>query len=157
MNEIDKKKCLRMFSYGIYVLSSIEGDRLCASTVTWVSQASFSPPLISVCIKKNTRSYDIVKESRSFILHILGEGQKDLAAAFFKPSSVENSKINGYSFEIVNGLPLINGFPAYLVCSVENILEEGDHPLFLANVMDAVILEDASGLELSRTGWSYGG
>jgi flavin reductase (DIM6/NTAB) family NADH-FMN oxidoreductase RutF len=157
MNEIDKKKCLRMFSYGIYVLSSIEGSRLCASTVTWVSQASFSPPLISVCIKKNTLSYEIVKDSRSFILHIPGEDQKDLASAFFKPSSVEDSKINGHSFKIVNGLPLIKGFPAYLVCSVENILEEGDHPLFLASVKDAVVIEDVCGLELSSTGWSYGG
>lgn len=157
MNELDKKKCLRMFSYGMYVLSSKDKERLCASTVTWVSQASFSPPLISVCIKKNTLSYEVVKDSGTFILHILGEAQKKIASAFFKSTSVENFKINGYDYKISNGLPLIKGFPAYIVCSVEKIIELGDHPLFLAKVEDAIVLEDMPGLELSSTGWSYGG
>ena len=157
MNELDKKKCLRMFSYGMYVLSSKDSDRICASTVTWVSQASFSPPLISVCIKKDTLSYEVVNDKKSFILHILGENQKNLATAFFKPTSTENSKINGHDFKIINELPLIKGFPAYMICSVKEIIEIGDHPLFLAEVKDAVIDQKSDGLQLSSTGWSYGG
>ena len=39
-----KKKVLRQISYGMYVVSSAAGDAVSASTVNWLSQASFSPP-----------------------------------------------------------------------------------------------------------------
>ena len=157
MNELERKKCLRMFSYGVYVLSSVNKGSYCASTVTWVSQASFEPPLISVCIKRNSASYKVVRESKRFILHILSKDQKDLAASFFKSTLIDGSKINGHSFEILNGMPLINGFPAYLVCDVVEILDSGDHPLFMAEVKNAVVNNEQLPLELSKTGWSYGG
>ena len=43
-----KKKTLRMINYGMYVLTSKDGDQLDAATVNWVTQASFNPPLVVV-------------------------------------------------------------------------------------------------------------
>ena len=88
-----KKNILRMFTYGLYLLTSKSNDRYCASTVTWVSQASFEPPLISVCLKNNTETYNIVRDKKSFLLHIIDEKQKNLAAEFFKPTLICNGKI----------------------------------------------------------------
>ena len=39
-----KKKALRMINYGMYVLTSKDGDQLDAATVNWVTHASFNPP-----------------------------------------------------------------------------------------------------------------
>ena len=47
--------------------------------------------------------------------------------------------------------------PDYIRCKVIEILENGDHPLFLAEVIGAEINKDAVPLELRNTGWSYGG
>ena len=41
-----RKKTLRMLSNGVYVLTSRSAESFGAATVTWVSQASFTPPLI---------------------------------------------------------------------------------------------------------------
>ncbi|MCI3952948.1 MAG: hypothetical protein K0R53_2446, partial [Burkholderiales bacterium] len=35
-----------MLSHGVYVLTSRSAERYGAATVTWVSQASFKPPLL---------------------------------------------------------------------------------------------------------------
>ena len=157
MNEKYRKQSLRMLSYGVYILSSVNEGEYCVSTVTWVSQASFEPPLISVCIKRNSASYEIVKKRGEFILHLLGDNQKELASTFFKPTIFENEKLNGQEFSWANNLPLLKDIPAYIQCKVVEILENGDHPLFLAEVVDAKINNDSNPLELRKTGWTYGG
>ena len=157
MDEKSRKQALRMISYGVYVLTSKMQDDYCAATVTWVSQASFDPPLISVCIKGDSASYTIVKSRGEFLLHLLGEDQKDLAASFFKQTSLENGFINDNKYQLQDNLPLLNGVPAYLQCRVLEILENGDHPLFLAEVKNAVVQKTFKPLELRTTGWNYGG
>ena len=157
MNEKYRQQSLRMFSYGVYILSSVNEGEYCVSTVTWVSQASFEPPMISVCIKRNSASYEIVKKRGEFILHLLGDNQKELASTFFKPTIFENEKLNGQEFSLENNLPLLKDIPAYIHCKVVEILENGDHPLFLAEVVDAKINNDSNPLELRKTGWTYGG
>ena len=157
MNEKYRQQSLRMLSYGVYILSSVNEGEYCVSTVTWVSQASFEPPMISVCIKRNSASYEIVKKRREFILHLLGDNQKELASTFFKPTIFENEKLNGQEFSLENNLPLLKDIPAYIQCKVVEILENGDHPLFLAEVVDAKINNDSNPLELRKTGWTYGG
>ena len=157
MNEKYRKQSLRMFSYGVYILSSLSEGEYCVSTVTWVSQASSEPPMISVCIKRNSASYGIVKKRGEFILHLLGDTQKELASTFFKPTIFENEKLNGQKFSLENNLPLLKDIPAYIQCKVVEILENGDHPLFLAEVVDAKINNDSNPLELRKTGWTYGG
>ena len=157
MNEKYRKQSLRMFSYGVYILSSLSEGEYCVSTVTWVSQASFEPPMILVCIKRNSASYGIVKKRGEFILHLLGDTQKELASTFFKPTIFENEKLNGQEFSLESNLPLLKDIPAYIQCKVVEILENGDHPLFLAEVVDAKINNDSNPLELRKTGWTYGG
>ena len=157
MNEKYRQQSLRMLSYGVYILSSVNEGEYCVSTITWVSQASFEPPMISVCIKRNSASYEIVKKRREFILHLLGDNQKELASTFFKPTIFENEKLNGQEFSLENNLPLLKDVPAYIQCKVVEILENGDHPLFLAELVDAKINNNSDPLELRNTGWTYGG
>jgi len=157
MNEKYRQQSLRMFSYGVYILSSVNEGEYCVSTITWVSQASFEPPMISVCIKRNSVSYKIVKKRGEFILHLLGDNQKELASTFFKPTIFENEKLNGQEFSLANNLPLLKDIPAYIQCKVVEILEHGDHSLFLAEVVDAKINNNSDPLELRKTGWTYGG
>ena len=157
MDEKSRKQALRMLSYGIYILTSKAKEDYCAATVTWVSQASFEPSMISVCIKRDSGSYTVVKERGEFILHLLGEKQKDLAASFLKQTVINGGYINGYQFTLQHDLPLITDVPAYLFCQVIEILKNGDHPLFLAEVKDAIVQRDSNPLELKSTGWYYGG
>ena len=157
MDEKLKKQTLRMFSYGIYVLTSKFEDDYCAATVTWVSQVSFEPPLVSVCIKRNSASYKVVKERGEFLLHILGEEQKDLALSFFKQTTLENGFLNKQPYQLVDNLPSLTSASAYLKCRVLEIMEKGDHPLFLSEVINAVVQKESEPLELRNTDWQYGG
>ena len=157
MDEKFRKKALRMFSYGVYILISKFEDNYCAATVTWVSQASFEPPLISICIKGDSVSYAGVKERDEFLLHISRENQKDFATSFFEQTTLGNGLINEQDYHLQDNLPSLAAGPAYLKCKVIEIVEKGDYPLFLAEVKNALIQKTFKPLELRTTGWNYGG
>ena len=85
------------------------------------------------------------------------KNKKDLAASFFKQTTLENGLIYKQKYHLQDNLPLLAAAPAYLKCKVVAIMEKGDHPLFLSEVKNAVVYEEKNPLELRETGWSYGG
>jgi flavin reductase (DIM6/NTAB) family NADH-FMN oxidoreductase RutF len=142
-----KKTALRMIPYGLYVLMSESADgRVAAATVNWVTQASFQPPLVAIGVKADSGAHEIIKESRSFALNILGKGQQDLAFAFFKPLEREENSIGGEAFSIgKSGSPILANAAAFLECSLVDTLEKGDHSIFLGEVVEAGVNREISG------------
>ena len=108
MDANEKKQALRMIPYGLYVLAAESADgRVAASTVNWVTQASFEPPLLAVGVKADSGAHSIIKESKTFALNILGKGQDSMAFSFFKPAEREGNAIAGGSFSAgTTGAPI---------------------------------------------------
>lgn len=153
-----RRTVMRMFNYGLFVLTSKSGENFTASTVTWVSQASFEPLLISVAIRNNSSTLKTLQSRGEFLLHLLGVGQKNVAAAFFKPATVAGDRLNGIHFSLdANDLPEINNVPACLACRVAGSICRGDHTLILGEVYNIKQSDNAQLLDLHSTGWHYGG
>ena len=59
MDQDAKKTVLRMIPYGMYVLTtkSKDGNDVGAATVNWLTQTSFSPPLIAVGVKADSGAH----------------------------------------------------------------------------------------------------
>ena len=83
-----KKTVLRMIPYGLYVLTAESPAGISAATVNWVTQASFTPPLVAVGVKVDSHAHALIKESKTFALNVLGKGQQAIAFTFFKHCSV---------------------------------------------------------------------
>ncbi len=138
MDENAKKSALRMIPYGLYILTVESESDIAASTVNWVTQTSFQPPLIVVGVKVDSNSYKLIKEVRKFALNILGKGQADLAYAFFKPSVKEDGRISGQSYKSgETGSPIIDAAMAFVECTVSDIVEKGDHATVIGEVVNA--------------------
>jgi flavin reductase (DIM6/NTAB) family NADH-FMN oxidoreductase RutF len=155
-----KKRTLRLLTYGLYVLTAADGDEVAAGTVNWLSQASFEPPLVMVGVKADSRIHELVERSGTFAVNILGADQKDVATAFFRPSQVEDGRINGYAFEPgpETGAPLLIDLPAWFEARVTDVVKRGDHTVFVAEVVNAGLRDpEAKPLEMWDTGWFYGG
>src|SRR3984893_15994950 len=90
-----KKTALRMIPYGIYVLTADDGSgNVAAATVNWVTQTAFAPPLVVVGVKTDSGAYSIVKQTKNFVLNMLGKEHKGLAFTFFKPAQMEDGKLS---------------------------------------------------------------
>lgn len=155
-----KKQTLRLLTYGLYVLTAADGEDVAAGTVTWLSQASFSPSLIMVGVKADSGLHAIVEQSGAFAVNILAAGQQDVASAFFRPSQVEGNRLNGFVFEPGpdTGAPLLVDLPAWFEARVTDAIKRGDHTVFVAEVVNAGLRDaEAKPLVMWDTGWSYGG
>ena len=167
MNADFKKTVLRMVPYGIYVLTADDGkDNISASTVNWVTQSSFAPPLVVVAIKADSATYRTVKAAQAFALNMLGKDHKGLAFTFFKPADVSDGKISGQAYRKgTTGAPLLNDAPGAIECRVTAIVEQGDHHIIVGEVVEAHLNKplngrpDAAILEMKDLGDNvfYGG
>jgi flavin reductase (DIM6/NTAB) family NADH-FMN oxidoreductase RutF len=147
MNADAKKTALRMIPYGIYVLTADDGKGgVAAATVNWVTQSAFAPPLVVVGVKTDSGAYRIVRDAKVFALNMLGKDQKGLAFTFFKPAEVKDGKISGQAYtKGASGAPLLTAAPAALECRVKHIVEEGDHHVVVAEVIEAHLAKPLSG------------
>lgn len=154
-----KQKTLRMLSNGVYVLTSRSADKFGAATVSWVSQASFKPPLIMAAVRRESNVFRCMAESRCAVLHIVGDRQQDIAHQFFFPTRTAAGTINGEPF--VSGktcAPVLENLPAHVECGVEKIVDTGgDHALVILQVVDAQCGEPLRPLTMAETSWQYGG
>ncbi len=142
-----KKTALRMIPYGLYVLTSEAKDgRVAAATVNWVTQASFAPPLVVVGVKADSGAHDIIKESGSFALNVLGKGQQGQAFTFFKSLEREGDTIGGEAFAAgATGSPVLASAPAFVECKLVDTVEKGDHSVFVGEVVEAGVRGEIEG------------
>ncbi len=155
-----RKQVLRKLTYGLYVLTAVHQGELAAGTVNWLSQASFSPPLVMVGLKVDSRLHALVERSRAFAVGILGADQKEVAQAFFRPTEVSGDRLNGQPFRPgpATGSPILTELPAWLEARVTDAVKRGDHTVFVAEVVEAGLADPAARpLEMWDTGWFYGG
>jgi flavin reductase (DIM6/NTAB) family NADH-FMN oxidoreductase RutF len=155
-----KKAALRMITNGLYVLAVKHEGRLNATTVSWLSQASFNPPLLMVGLKAGTLTHHMVEGSREFAVNVLETHQTDMAQAFFKHAQQEEDRLSGYAFEPgpATGAPIFDDVPAWLECRVVGMIKSGDHTVVVAEVINAGVRDEyAEPMALHDTPWHYGG
>ena len=123
-----KKTALRMVPYGIYVLTAIDGETVAAAGVSWVTQTSFDPPLLVVCIRRDSATFEVVQASNSFALHVLASDQAEVANSFFRAVAREGDTIAGIPFAPgpATGSPVLEGVPAHVECVVREVAEVTD-------------------------------
>ena len=155
-----KKIALRKFPHGVYVVGTKQQDHVNAFTATWLTQVSFSPPLVALGVKKEGHSFGIIQESKVFSINILGASQKSLAEHFVKPAGVAGKKLGGVRHRLgKTGVPILDEAIAFLECEVREIANgQGDHAVIIGEVVEAGVRDkDAPALTLRETGWHYGG
>ena len=159
MDPKTRQKVLRLLTNGMYILTSRSADRFGAATITWVSQASFKPPLLMVALRKDGSAFQCVLESLAAALHILSSDQQAIAQNFFAATVESQGLLNGEPyFEGTNGAPVLENLGAYVVCKVLEIVPTpGDHAVVVFEVMDAVLRKDVEPLTVTGSPWQYGG
>ena len=160
MDPKTKQKTLRLLANGIYVMTSRGAEKIGAATVTWVSQASFKPPLVMAALRKDGTVLECLIESRRAVLHVLDKQQAALAQTFFAAVNVSGAKLNGeaYTDGSKTGAPVLDSAFAYLECEVREVIDQhGDHAIVLLEVVNAEIRKDVDPLTVADSPWKYGG
>ncbi len=126
------------------VLTAKEGDRSSAMLASWVSQASFSPPGLTIAVAKDRAVETLTHTGNKFVLNILKEGNHlGLMKHFLKPFGPGQDRFADVAAEETeSGSPILTDALAYLECSVQNRMESGDHWLVYATVESGKLLDN---------------
>ena len=153
-----KKILLRKIPLGLFICTVREDSEINGFTASWVTQGSFNPPLVVMAVRSEGSSHGIIKRTHKFSLNILRSAQKDLAAVFFKPQKGLGGRFESTSYKFGKlELPILEDSIGAVECEVVGSIEKGDHSIFVGEVKHAYLNNDGEALNLSSTGWSYGG
>ncbi len=135
----DLDKAMGRLSGGLYVVTAreAEGQRSGAMVASWVSQASFEPPGITVAVAKDRAIEALMQVGDRFVLNILREeNHQSLLRHFlrrFPPGADRFAGVNTLD-GVATGGPVLGDALAYLGCVVAQRLEGPDHWIIYALV-----------------------
>lgn len=153
-----RQAALQKLPYGMFLIGAADGDKVGAFTAAWISQCSFTPPMIMLGVKQGSGGRALIEASRAFAVSVLGAGQMDMAVHFFQRQPRTGNTIGDYTFRVGRtGAPIFEDAIAYFECEVRQVAPAGDHDVVIAEVIDAGIRSDAGPLLLKDTGYTYGG
>ena len=124
----------------ICVVTATQGDVKTGMLASWVTQASFNPPGLTIAVAKERAMESLSYTNNKFVVNILAEG-KEIRKQFMKVYAPGQDRFAGLDTqEANNGGIILNGALAYLECSVQSRMESGDHWLVYATVDDGKVL-----------------
>jgi len=125
------------------IVTAKQGELSGAMLADWVSQATFTPPGLTIAVAKDRAIESLMHSGDNFVLNILAEGKHlGLMKHFLKPFGPGEDRFAGVaSQEAENGCPILSDSLAYLECTVENRMECGDHWLVYGVVKNGKVLQ----------------
>ncbi|MFJ4966623.1 p-hydroxyphenylacetate 3-hydroxylase, reductase component [Streptomyces sp. ADI96-02] len=127
------RSVFRRHAAGVAVITAA-GERPVGFTATSLNSVAAEPPLVSFGIGTSSSSWPVLAEAGHVGVHILGEHQRELAATFARSGADRFGPSTEWR-PGPEGVPLLGGVPAWLVCRVVARVPAGDHVIVIAEAV----------------------
>lgn len=143
---------------GLFILTAAFEDRRLGMLASWVQQAAFEPPMISVAIAKGRPIMPLISNSHQFALCQIAKGDKVMIRKF--SARIEPPEDPFLGFEMisnpVNKAPVLAGTLCYLECDLVCHMDyEGDHDIFIGKVAAGRLHDGEPMVHLREHGFKY--
>jgi len=136
---------LYKISYGVYIVSSMKGEKRNGLISTTVFQTTAEPPTITASINKRSLTHEYILHSKVFGVSVLSrETPMKFIGTFGFKSGRDIDKFEGVECVTgATGAPIVlDNAVAYLDAKVVNSLDLGTHTLFVGELVGAETLND---------------
>lgn len=139
------------FATGVTVVTTMGADgKPLGFTANSFTSVSLDPPLLLVCLAQTSRNFEVMTTAKGFAVNILSDGQKDISNTFARP--VED-RFSTVTWQLgPHGSPVFADVSAWFDCSLERVIEAGDHVILLGRVQ-AFEKSELNGLGYVRGGY----
>jgi flavin reductase (DIM6/NTAB) family NADH-FMN oxidoreductase RutF len=138
INQDEFRAALGRFASGVTIVTTKDKTgRLHGITVSAFCSVSLEPPLVLVCIDKDTGSHRALEETDAFVVNVLREDQQYLSDRF---ASFLPDKFDAVEYHLgIDDLPVLENVPANLECRLRYSYAGGDHTIFVGEIERATI------------------
>ncbi|MEO0051445.1 MAG: flavin reductase, partial [candidate division WOR-3 bacterium] len=140
---------LDKFTYGLYVVTSLDGDKINGLVVNTVVQVAQTPMLVSVTINKNSLTNEFIRKSGVLAISVLAQDTPlEFIGRFGFRSGRESDKFQGVNYEPgITGAPmLLDHTIAQIEARVRGCVDCVTHDLFVAEVINARVIKESEPL-----------
>jgi flavin reductase (DIM6/NTAB) family NADH-FMN oxidoreductase RutF len=104
-------------------------------TVNSFTSVSLTPPLVLICVDYSANLLPFFRAASHYAINVLAEHQQALSQRFAQRGC---DRFDGVEWRPgATGVPLLPAALAHLECATTQVIEAGDHAIFLAQVIHA--------------------
>jgi flavin reductase (DIM6/NTAB) family NADH-FMN oxidoreductase RutF/rubredoxin len=134
-------------SYGLYIVTSGDKDHGNGFICNTVFQVASEPPRFAASCNKNNFTCGLIEKHECFAISVLGENTSpDIFGRFGYRSGKDFNKIEGMNviYEETGSPIILNDAVGYLECRLIQKVDVGTHIIFIGDLVNAQIRDDAS-------------
>jgi len=96
---------------------------------------STEPPLVLVSLDRTSRTLAALRRSGSFVVNVLRSGSEELSTRFATKADDKFDGVRWTPSTVAGGAPvLVDAATAFIECAVADVIEKGDHVMFIGSV-----------------------
>ncbi len=135
------KNVFRNFSYGVYVVSTLDGERPTGCVANSIMQITSSPATVAVSMNHDNFTNSCIETSGKFSVSILSESSAPELIGHFGFQSGKNiNKFDTIDYDTIDGLPVLKDACGYITCKIIDKMETTTHTVFLGEVIEGDVL-----------------
>ena len=138
-------KTLHKVSYGLYIITSTNNDKINGQIANVLFQITSEPPRFAISINKQNLTHEYIKKSKVFAASILSvNAPMTLIGNFGFKSGRDIDKFKDINYNIgKTKSPIVtDGSLAFVEGKIIDSIECGTHTIFIGEVVNAEILSD---------------
>jgi len=143
------RRAFRDLSYGLYIVTSLNGERLNGQIVNTVIQVTSEPARVAVIINKNNLTHEFIAQSGVFAVSVLDDTTTmPFIGPFGFRSGRDVDKFSRVQFKKeVTGAPLVTEHTlSVLEARVFDRVDLGTHTIFIGDVVYSEVLKSGNPL-----------
>ena len=132
MNENLFKEICGNYATGVTVITSFDNNTNYGFTANSFTSVSISPFLILFCLNKKANSNKALNIGNHFVVNILSSAQSNICNQFANNSLSPSERFSQVKTSSTkNNVKIISDSVGWLECKVKNIVEGGDHYVYI--------------------------
>ena len=139
------RRAFRDLSYGLYIVTSRDQEKINGQIVNTAIQVTSDPPRLAVIINKKNLTHELITKSRIFAVSVLEESTPlTFIGPFGFRSGRDIDKFAKVLFkEGVTGCPLVTDHALSVVeAKVFDQIDLGTHTIFVGDVVNSEVIKD---------------
>lgn len=119
------RRALGHFCTGVTVIASVTDGEPVGFACQSFAALSLEPPLVLFCPGKASRTWPLIEAAGRFCVNVLAHAQQDVSAVFGRAGADKFSAVSWSPAP--SGAPILDGVVTWIDCTVEAVLDGGDH------------------------------
>jgi flavin reductase (DIM6/NTAB) family NADH-FMN oxidoreductase RutF len=124
---------------GLFIVTAVSSSgQSTGMLASWVQQAGFDPPAITVAVKNGRYLNDWLQQTGRLAVSIVAASQKGLLGRYGKGFEPDQDAFDGVeTSQTADGIPVLSDAIGWLAGEVRGSIDAGDHTIYLVRLTDA--------------------